>query len=90
MTEEERYWLAIFGINKNGPLDIEMTKDLKHSVSKQKEQKRKLFYFEIINHSQAALLRENQIKSWKKSWQSRLIRNANPEWKELEPFDIIH
>jgi putative endonuclease len=30
-----------------------------------------------------AIVREKQIKNWKRAWKIALIEEANPEWKDL-------
>lgn len=36
---------------------------------------------------QSAIEREKQMKRWKREWKIRLIKEFNPEWKDL--FDEI-
>ena len=44
---------------------------------------KKLVYFESSNDIKAMLEREKQLKNWNRSKKERLIRNMNPEWKDL-------
>jgi putative endonuclease len=32
-----------------------------------------------------ALLREKQLKSWKRAWKIQLIEKDNPQWVDLYP-----
>jgi putative endonuclease len=32
---------------------------------------------------EAAILREKQIKEWKRAWKIRLIESMNPTWRDL-------
>jgi putative endonuclease len=43
----------------------------------------KLVYYEIYDDVQAAILREKQLKKWRRSWKLRLIEKMNPAWNEL-------
>lgn len=43
----------------------------------------KLVYFEEYNDIQEALIREKQLKNWHRSWKINLIKEFNPEFKNL-------
>jgi putative endonuclease len=43
----------------------------------------KLVYLEPHLTMEAAIIREKQLKSWKRVWKIRLIERQNPEWKDL-------
>lgn len=43
----------------------------------------KLVYFENHEDIQEAILREKQIKAWKRHWKLELIENENPKWNDL-------
>ncbi|MEQ1576372.1 MAG: GIY-YIG nuclease family protein [Hyphomicrobium sp.] len=42
-----------------------------------------LVYFEMHDTMDQAILRETQIKKWKRAWKVRLIQDMNPEWHDL-------
>lgn len=42
-----------------------------------------LVWFEPHERIEAAILREKQIKKWRRSWKLRLIEEANPYWRDL-------
>ena len=42
-----------------------------------------LVYYETTNDINAALLREKQMKKWKREWKVNLIEKENPQWKDL-------
>ena len=46
---------------------------------------RLLVWFEVHEDLQAAMLREQQIKKWKRDWKLQLIERANPDWCDLYP-----
>ncbi|HJN05242.1 MAG TPA: GIY-YIG nuclease family protein [Bacteroidales bacterium] len=43
----------------------------------------KLVYYEYFQFIEEAILREKQIKSWKRNKKEKLIGDFNPGWKEL-------
>ncbi len=46
-----------------------------------------LVYYELHGDMEHAILREKQIKRWKRAWKIRLIEQMNPEWLDL--YDSI-
>jgi putative endonuclease len=48
----------------------------------------KLVYYEQGNDSYNSILREKQLKRWKRQWKIELIEKENPNWKDLY-YDII-
>jgi putative endonuclease len=49
---------------------------------------KKLVYFETTNSIESAILREKQIKKWRREKKENLIRSLNPKWLDLYK-DII-
>jgi len=45
----------------------------------------RLVYFEEYENSTDAIVREKQLKGWKRIRKNELVRAANPEWKNLAP-----
>ena len=43
----------------------------------------KLVYYEIKNSIETAILREKQLKNWHRKWKLNLIKEFNPEMKDL-------
>ena len=43
----------------------------------------KLVYCEQHDNIAQAIEREKQIKKWNREWKERLIKNINPQWKDL-------
>ena len=43
----------------------------------------RLVYYEMHATFEAAFLRENRLKKWKRAWKVRLIQQMNPEWIDL-------
>ena len=50
----------------------------------------RLVYFEQIEDIEQAILREKQIKKWRRSKKIELIKSINPQWKDLSEdwFDV--
>lgn len=77
----------------NGVLYIGVTSALERRVSIHKQDLRegftkrnavhRLVYYETHPTMDAAILRETQIKKWKRAWKVRLIEGMNPEWRDL-------
>ena len=74
-------------------LYIGVTNDLKRRVAEHKLHINKgftdkyktdnLVYFEICKDMTTAIHREKQIKKWHREWKENLIKEFNPEWKDL-------
>lgn len=43
----------------------------------------KLVYFENFESTQEAILREKQLKRYRRKWKENLINEENSEWKDL-------
>lgn len=43
----------------------------------------KLVYFEKFNDINKAILREKQLKKWRRAWKENIINEVNPKWKDL-------
>ncbi len=43
----------------------------------------RLVYYEAAKDAATALLRERQMKKWRRGWKIRLIEEHNPEWADL-------
>ena len=42
-----------------------------------------LVYFEMHETMPDAILREKQIKKWRRAWKRNLIERSNPQWRDL-------
>ncbi len=42
-----------------------------------------LVFFETHDTMEAAILREKQLKEWRRDWKIRLIEESNPDWSDL-------
>ena len=83
----------ILSNKKNGTLYIGVTSNLSQRVWQHKNklfegfsnkyQLDKLVYFEVHEDMAAAILREKQLKKWRRQWKINLIEEDNPNWNDL-------
>lgn len=43
----------------------------------------RLVYFEYHENAESAIVRERQLKEWKRDWKKNLIERDNPHWDDL-------
>ena len=89
----KQYYVYILASRRNGTLYTGITSDL---VKRVYEHKNKLadgftkkydvsalVHYEIFEDPENAILREKNIKAWKRKWKLRLIEEENPNWDDL-------
>ena len=89
------YFVYIVTSKRNGTLYTGVTNDLVRRVAEHKAglvpgftkkyKVDKLMWFETHNSIEAAIVREKQIKEWKREWKIDLFRDSNPDWSDLYP-----
>jgi len=89
----KQYYLYILASKRNGTLYVGVTNDLLRRVWEHKHDlvegftKRygihRLVWYQAADTPTAAIVREKQVKKWKRAWKLRLIEEANPDWKDL-------
>ena len=78
----------------NNVLYIGVTSNLNIRIQEHKEGKyidaftnkyncKKLIYYENFLTIEEAILKEKQLKNWKRQWKINLINQANPNWQDL-------
>ena len=77
----------------NGILYIGVTGDLHHRMAQheqglidgftKKYGVKRLVYYEFYETMPEAIAREKRLKEWQRAWKVRLIKGANPEWRDL-------
>ncbi len=87
------YYVYILANKKNGTLYIGVTNDLIRRVYEhknellpgftQKYHVHNLVYYEQTSDVNSAILREKRLKTWKRAWKIKLIKDFNPGWKDL-------
>lgn len=78
---------------RNGTIYCGVTSDLVARIAKHREGTfdgftkqygvHRLVWFETHDDMEAAILREKRIKKWRRAWKLELIKEANPQWKDL-------
>lgn len=87
------YYVYILANSKNGTLYIGVTNDLKRRIWEHKNDLVKgftkkygvhnLVYYEQHEDVEQAILREKQMKRWKRYWKIKTINTMNPSWEDL-------
>jgi putative endonuclease len=44
-----------------------------------------LVWYEVHGGAESAIIREKQLKAWKRAWKVELIEKSNPNWIDLYP-----
>ena len=87
------YFVYIMASERNGTLYIGVTNDLIRRVYEHKNALvpgfsskyvvNKLVYYESTDSVMSAIIREKQLKWWKRKWKLKLIEDFNAEWRDL-------
>jgi putative endonuclease len=87
------FHVYILASARNGTLYIGVTKDVAKRLELHKSGHgsefvnrygvHRLVSVESHSTSEAAIVREKQIKKWNRAWKLRLIEQENPEWLDL-------
>ena len=90
---EEQYYVYILTNKSNNVLYIGVTNDLVRRVYEHKNKMidgftkkynlTKLVHYEATTDVRSAIEREKQLKNWHREWKLNLIKEFNPEWKDL-------
>jgi putative endonuclease len=93
MYQEKLSYVYIMASGKNGTLYIGVTANLQNRVNEHKQKLVEgftkkynvdnLVYYEIFGDIGEAIMREKQLKKWKREWKIKLIEKDNPSWKDL-------
>jgi len=89
----KQFFVYIVASKRNGTLYVGVTSDLPGRAWQHKNKVIDgftakydvdlLVYFEPHERADTAILRERQIKKWRRAWKIRLIEESNPEWRDL-------
>jgi putative endonuclease len=87
------YFVYMLASRRNGTLYVGITNDLVKRVWEHKNDLddgftrrygvHRLVWFESTPEVSAAILREKQIKKWRRAWKRELIERGNPNWCDL-------
>jgi putative endonuclease len=93
-----QYYVYVLATKRNGTLYVGVTSDLIKRVYEHKDNLvggfakkynvHNLVYFETTEDINSAIIREKQLKKWKRAWKIELIEKNNPEWRDLY-FELI-
>ena len=85
----------ILASKRNGTLYIGVTSDLTTRVWQhrsgalagftQRYKVHSLVHYELFADMNSAILREKQLKKWRRAWKLRLIEESNDQWRDLWP-----
>ena len=88
----------ILASKRNGTLYIGVTSDLPKRIYEHKNHLAEgftkqydvsiLVWYELHENMIEAIMKEKQLKKWKREWKLRLIEESNPHWNDLYD-DII-
>ena len=88
-----QYYVYILTNKTNKVLYIGVTNNLERRIYEhknklikgfsQKYNLTKLIYYEMTENIISAIKREKQLKNWHREWKINLIKQLNPEWKDL-------
>lgn len=86
-------YVYILASKRNGTLYIGATSDLIKRIWEHKSdlvqgftkqyQVHDLVWYETSENMESAIVREKQLKEWKRQWKIELIEKLNPYWNDL-------
>ncbi|HET7083546.1 MAG TPA: GIY-YIG nuclease family protein [Rhizomicrobium sp.] len=95
MAKEHRYFVYVLASKPYGTLYVGVTNDLAGRTYEHREDLLEgftkkygvhlLVWFEEYGYIHDAILREKQIKKWRRAWKVELIEQMNPRWEDLFP-----
>jgi putative endonuclease len=90
---KKKGYLYILASRRNGTLYVGVTSDLVKRIEEHKQklvdgftkkyEVTNLVYFETFEDTKDAIIRERQVKEWKRKWKTELIQSINPYWRDL-------
>jgi putative endonuclease len=89
----KKYYVYIMANKKDGAIYVGFTGNLNSRILAHKEGTfdgftkkyniTMLVYLEEFDKARFAIMREKQVKHWKRAWRTALIDSLNPEWEDL-------
>ncbi|MFK7848424.1 MAG: GIY-YIG nuclease family protein [Rhodothermales bacterium] len=86
-------YVYILASKRNGTLYIGVTNDLLRRIDEHRSgtvqgfttryQVYRLVYVEAFDDIAEAIIREKQLKAWRRQWKIELIEKENPWWQDL-------
>lgn len=88
-------YVYLLASRKQGTLYIGVTNDLIRRIAQHKQKAlpgftqrydiRRLVWFECYDAPTEAIVREKELKKWRREWKIALIEKENPDWRDLYP-----
>lgn len=92
-SELDLAYVYMLASARNGTLYVGVTTDIVKRVHEHKSKLvkgftsrynvDKLVWFEQSDSIESAIVREKQLKEWKRAWKIELIEETNPYWNDL-------
>ena len=92
---ENTYFVYLLASGRNGTLYVGVTNNLVRRVAEHKAGLvpgftktygvDQLMWYETHTSIEAAIVREKQLKRWKRQWKVELFGDSNPQWVDLYP-----
>ncbi len=89
----KKFYVYILCNKRNGTLYTGVTSDIVKRVYEHKNDLvegftkkynvHHLVWYEIHESAESAIVREKQIKKWKRAWKLKIIEKENPQWIDL-------
>jgi putative endonuclease len=89
------YYVYLLASRKHGTLYVGVTSDLVRRVYEHRTEAApgftarygvsRLVWYEPHNDIERAILREKELKKWRRDWKINLIERDNPDWADLWP-----
>ncbi|WP_310532142.1 GIY-YIG nuclease family protein [Novosphingobium sp.] len=93
MREERQPCVYILASERYGTVYIGVTSNLVGRISQHRSgltpgfsnryAVHRLVHYELFGEMEPAILREKQLKNWRRQWKINLINAANPHWADL-------
>ena len=90
---EKLFFVYMLATRRDGPLYVGVTSNLPKRIWQHREHVvrgftakynvDRLIWYEAHGGAEAAILREKQIKRWRRAWKIELIEKNNPDWRDL-------
>ena len=89
----KKFYVYMLCIKRNGTLYIGVISDLVKRVYEhehglvegftKKYNVHQLVWYKIHESAESGIIREKQIKKWKRAWKLKIIEKENPQWIDL-------
>ncbi|MDB0057973.1 GIY-YIG nuclease family protein [Salibacteraceae bacterium] len=89
----EEYWVYIIGNKDSEVVYVGMTNNLRRRIAEHKEghgsvltakyNVNRLLYYDGFQTAGQAIAKEKQLKNWHREWKLNLIKEFNPEFRDL-------